>query len=92
MTDGGQLGFVARWWTARTHFRQMPFEFAVTRSILHLPSDKTFLAGCADRPFSPENFIVRFKRAARLKLFRRRLFSLAEALLRKEQEYVGRLS
>ena len=79
IVDGGQLGFVVRWWTARTTFKQMAFEAAVTRSILHLPSDKKFLAESADIEFSPENFITQFRRAARTKLFRRRLFNMVEA-------------
>lgn len=92
IVDGGQLGFVVRWWTARTTFKQMAFEAAVTRSILHLPSDKKFLAKSADIEFSPENFITQFRRAARAKLFWRRLFNMLELLLRRKRKYVAHLS
>jgi len=92
LIDAGQLGVVARWWTARTNFRQLPFEAVATRSILHLPSDKRFLAKCVDVDFSPENFITQFKREARAKLFRRRLFNRMEMLLRRKRKYVGNLA
>jgi hypothetical protein len=92
LMDAGRLGFVGRWWTARTNFKQMPFEAVVTRSILHLPSDKNFLANYADIEFSPENFIAQFRRAAGAKLFRRRLFNIAETLLRRKRKYVAHLS
>ena len=90
--DAGKLGFIARWWTARTNYRQMPFDAAATRSILHLPSDKKFLAKLADVEFCPKSFITRFRRTARGKLFRRRLFNMVELLLHREQKHVAQLS
>jgi hypothetical protein len=92
LMDAGQLGFVARWWTARTKFKQMPFDAVATRSILHLPSDKKFLAASADIEFCPKEFIARFKRVARRKLFRRRLYGLVEMMVRRNRKYVAHLS
>jgi hypothetical protein len=90
LIDAGHL--VVRWWTARTYFEQMPFESAITRSVLHLPSDKTFLSECAEIEFCPERFIFQFRQAARGKLFRRRVFNTAETLLGRKRKYVARLS
>ncbi len=89
--DGGKLGFVARWWTARTNFKQLPFQDVVGRSILHLPSDKQFLAKISEMEFCPEDFTAQFKREARGKLFRRRLFNMAQMLLPRRRKYVGDL-
>jgi hypothetical protein len=90
--DAGELGFVARWWTARTHFKQLPFDVIMKRSILHLPADKRFLADSGNIPFCPINFIGRFRRVARGKLFRRKLYNVVQALLGREGKYVARLS
>jgi len=90
--DAGQLGIVARWWTARTNFRQLPFKAVVGRSILHLPADKRFLAASACAPFYPPTFLRRFRRVARGKLFRRRLVNVAEQLLGRKGKYVAHLS
>src|SRR5262249_50301339 len=90
--DGGRLGIVARWWTARTNFKQMPFDTVTRRSILHLPADKRFLAASACVPFTPTNFIARFRRVARGKLFRRKLFNVTEMLIGRRKKYVARLS
>jgi hypothetical protein len=92
MIDAGQLGIVVRWWTARTNFKQMPFDTAVRRSILHLPSDKTFLARAADAEYSPGSFIADFRREAGAKLMRRKLFNALEGLVGRKQKYVASLS
>jgi hypothetical protein len=90
--DAGQLGIVARWWTARTNFRQLPFKAIMGRSILHLPADKRFLAASACAPFYPPTFLRRFRRVARGKLFRRRLVNVAEQLVGRKGKYVAHLS
>jgi hypothetical protein len=90
--DAGQLGFVVRWWTARTKFEQIPFDVAAQRSILHLPSDKEFLANSALIDFCPKNLIARFRRKAGGKILRRRIFSMGERILGQESKYVARLS
>lgn len=90
--DAGRLGLVARWWTARTNFKQLPFDAIMGRSILHFPADKRFLAASACVPFSPRDFVQRFRRVARSKLFRRRLLNVAELLLGRREKYVARIS
>ena len=92
LLDAGQLGFVVRWWTARTNFRQMPFDKVSKRSILHLPSDKGFLARFANDQFCPKRFLTEFKRAARAKLFRRKLYNLVDIILHRKRKYVASLS
>jgi hypothetical protein len=90
--DGGQLGIVARWWTARTNFKQLPFDAIMQRSILHLPADKRFLAASSYVPFDPTAFIVRFRRMARRKLLQRKLLNRIEILLNRREKYVAQLS
>jgi hypothetical protein len=90
--DAGQLGFIARWWTARTNFKQVALDIVLKQSILHLPSDKRFLAKFADTGFHPNEFIAQFKRAARGKLFRRRVFNVVEIYFYTGRKNMLRLS
>jgi hypothetical protein len=92
LLEAGECGFVARWWTARTNFKQSAFDAAAKRSILHLPADKTFLADRGDSPFFPKEFIGRFRRMARQKLFIRKLLNVMERSLGRRPKYVGHLS
>jgi hypothetical protein len=90
--DAGQQGLIARWWTARTACPQPPFSAIKNSSILHLPSDKPFLARCARQRFDPANLISAFEQTARRKLLARRIFNTMRWASKGEQRYVGRLN
>jgi hypothetical protein len=92
IVDAGDSGLLTRWWTARTAFKQSPFEQVLKRSILHLPSDKPFLASWADRSFDPTAFIAAYKRSARVKLALRRIYNTSRRLLVGEKKFVARIS
>jgi hypothetical protein len=92
IVDAGESGLLTRWWTARTGFKQSPFEQVDRRSILHLPSDKPFLASWADRNFDPTTFIAAYKRSARLKLALRRIYNTSCGPLFGEKKFVARIS
>ena len=92
IVDAGESGLLTRWWTARTGFKQSPFEQVLKRSILHLPSDKPFLASWADRSFDPTAFITAYKRRARVKLALRRIYNTSCGLLARERKFVARIT
>jgi hypothetical protein len=89
--DAGALEFIGRWWSARTNFKQMSFDAVARRCILHLPADKRVLAKSACSEFCPSNFMERYRRAARGKLFRRRVFNASAILVGRRRKHVARL-
>jgi hypothetical protein len=90
--DAGSKGLIARWWTARTGYLQQPFSEIKRRNILHLPSDKPFLANFAQNSFDPASLLAAFERHATLKLFARRIFNSVSRTLRGERKFVGNLT
>jgi len=90
--DGGKLGFVARWWSARTPHRQPPFAAIRSRSILHLPSDKPFLAAFSGAEFHPSTFISAYERAVAGKLTRRRLLNGILRRVKRDRKFAACLS
>lgn len=90
--DGGKLDAVARWWSARTPHRQPPFDAIQKRSILHLPSDKPFLAAFAAAKFHPSTFITAYKRAVRGKLMRRRFLNGILRRVKRDHKFAACLS
>jgi hypothetical protein len=92
LVDAGQAGIVARWWTARTGYVQRSFDEVKSACILHLPSDKRFLAERAKAPFNPDRMIVDYRSFAAGKLGRRRVANTLLNLFRAERKYVGRVS
>lgn len=89
--DGGKLGNVARWWSARTPHRQPPFAAIQNRSILHLPSDKPFLAASAGAEFHPSTFISAYKKAVAGKLTRRRFLNSILRRVKRDRKFAARL-
>ena len=89
--DLGATRQVTRWWTARTGYRQVPFTEASQSTLLHLPSDKPFLAAQAVLPFDPATFLMRYRRYARRKLIARRLYTLTDFLGRGATRHVARM-
>jgi hypothetical protein len=75
ITDIGAQGFLARYWSARTTHKQIPLAHALSCPLIHLPSDKEFLAtNSAVTPLSSG----RFRRAYRTYLLSRPLRKLWE--------------
>jgi hypothetical protein len=72
---------VARWWTARTRHKQVPFDTLSAVCFLHLPADKEFLAGQARFPFCRDTFVGYFRSYARRKIAIRRAYGLCEKIL-----------
>ncbi len=90
--DAGTMGYIARWWTARTDHRQPTLEAIKDRSILHLPADKHFLAEQAKIPFHPAKFMLAYETAARRKLRLRRAFNTLENFTKHDKKYVASLA
>lgn len=67
---------VVRWWSARTLSKFPSFTSVQHRSIIHLPSDKEFLARSSKSEFSSEKFIAGYRRYAMRKILTRKIFSL----------------
>ncbi|MEZ0167934.1 hypothetical protein [Microvirga sp. TS319] len=91
LNEMGALGVIARWWTSRTGYPQRTFAEARRSSFLHLPSDKIFLSRWADRTFDPDSFTADYRKYARSKLSRRKLYSMVAQIGLGESKFVGRL-
>lgn len=91
LAEAGRPGGIARWWTARTEFRQPRLSELADRSILHLPADKPFLAAASGRPFDAPAFIKAYRRHARAKLAWRRAANAIDALRGRPARHVARL-
>ncbi len=89
--DAGANDGIARWWTARTGFVQKPFDEVSQTALLHLPSDKDFLASRSLLKYDRESFLADYREHARGKIFRRRLVSFTERLRGRPRRFVARL-
>ena len=89
--DAGVNNGIARWWTARTGFEQKPFVEVSHTTLLHLPSDKDFLSSRSGVKYNREGLLADYRKYARGKLLRRRLFSVTEQLRGRPRRFVGRL-
>lgn len=87
--DIGRALQVVRWWSGRTHHRQMPFSAAKACAILHLPSDKAFLAAWGGRPADTPRFLRDYERMFRRKQWTLRLSHLRDRLLRRRARLVA---
>lgn len=77
VVDAGALGGVHRWWSARTLSPHPPLALALTKSLLHLPADKEFLAMQADQAgFDPAAFLSAYRRLAYRKALSRRVVDI----------------
>ena len=82
---------ITRWWSARTNHPQPSFAAVQTASILHLPSDKSYLASWAGRPFDPARFVASYRSNIAGELRKRRFANPFLNLSRRERKYVARL-
>lgn len=80
LVDGGKLGVIARYWTARTRHKPRAFREVSHAAILHLPADKPFLSRLAAKPLAPEDLLARIRRQVIVKSAVRRAMSLAPAM------------
>jgi hypothetical protein len=73
VTDlGNSRAAVGRWWSAPTSYPQRAFEELQRCFLLHLPSDKPYLAEQARHPFTPGSFLENYKAHAARKISRLR--------------------
>ena len=87
--DAGSASVVIRWWSARTGFRQRPFRQAKSHNLMHLPSDKPFLAEFAAEPFEGSAFLSAYESYVRKKLIRRNIYNVLTGLLGRPKKFVG---
>ena len=80
VADGGAMGLVARYWSARTRTPFPPFQEVAGASILHLPADKPFLGRWANRRFDPADFRDEYLAMLRGKARLRRWLVLADRM------------
>lgn len=69
---GNSCAAVGRWWSAHTSYPQPAFEELQRCFLLHLPSDKPYLAEQARHHFVPGTFIENYKTHAAAKISRQR--------------------
>lgn len=91
LRDAGPAGLVARWWSARTLWRQPAFSEIEQARILHLPADKPFLARAAANPALAADFRRHYRSELTKKLLLRHGFTLLERLAGRRGKIVPRL-
>jgi hypothetical protein len=84
--------WISRWFSARTGFIQQPFSHHLRSSMLHLPSDKRFIAASALHPFEASPFISRYKIHLKRKLLARTVLNYVNLLRGQPRRQVPRLS
>lgn len=84
-------GGVTRWWTARTESPIRPFREIEDRSLLHLPSDKEFLASYCRADFDGARFVADYRRYARRRLRARRIANTLDQLMGRGSKHVARI-
>ncbi|MCK1434939.1 hypothetical protein [Bradyrhizobium sp. 15] len=89
--DAGRLKLVHRWWSARTECVQSSFSEAAEASIIHLPSDKVFLASQAKHSFDRTKFLQTYRRYVRGKLLVRRLANPVLNVATGARKFVGKI-
>jgi hypothetical protein len=66
VADAGTLGIVRRYWSSKPLHAQAPFSACESTFLLHLPSDKKFLAHASDAHGAPRSgFTARYRRHLR---------------------------
>lgn len=81
ISDAGQLGIVARFWSVRPKHYQLPMQYVQQCSLLHLPADKRFLASIAGKTPMEVSVFLRAYNKHRLFLGR---------FIRRAKRYIAR--
>lgn len=89
--DIGRTSQIVRWWSGRTHHRQVPFSAAKAYAVLHLPSDKLFLAAQSGRPANTLRLLNDYERMFRRKRWPLRLSYLRDRLLGRRPRRVAEI-
>ena len=90
--EAGSARLVSRWWSRRTTNPIPGLAEALESAVVHLPSDKDWLAGQAARPFEAERFAAELRRRAAARLPSERLRAATERLLGRPATHVPRLA
>ncbi len=86
-----KIPMIQRWWSARTSFGQQSFDLACNVCVLHLPSDKVFLASLYEKDINKADFLVLYKDYVRKKIYARKILSPFLNMLRKEKKKASSL-
>jgi len=86
--DVGSQHEVTRWWSSRTLRRQKRFGEIENSALLHLPSDKEFLALLARRAFSVANFLECYKRHINRRKRALLLYNFFASIFSDQKKYV----
>jgi hypothetical protein len=89
--DAGRPGGVVRWWSTRMDSVQPALADVLDRSLLHLPADKPFLSEQANRPFSSAEFVSRYRRHVRRKIWLRRLAEVVDTVKGRPRKHLPKL-
>lgn len=92
LNDYGRRHNVARWFTSLTMHKQEPLNAVLADcSLLHLPSDKEFLATRANESFQPETFAAAFIASKKNKILVRQLHNCLTNPFRLQKKYAPTL-
>ena len=92
LDDAGRSCMVARWWSSRTKHRQPAFAEVEDACVLHLPSDKPFLAKEALSSYDLAGLTDRYRSDIRYKIFARRAVQLLDTRQSRKTLYAARLT
>lgn len=87
----GRGAQIVRWWSSRTYHRQVSLTDAATCAILHLPSDKGFLAAQVGKAPDPGRFLRDYEAMFRRKRLSLRVQRLLDRMLRRPDRRVAEI-
>jgi len=90
--DVGRSNTVRRWWSARTLQPQIALSKALTTSLLHLPSDKYFLADMSRQDFDPNKFLIEYEAYVRWKSILRKVLCAVDSVTFRRRKFAPTLT
>ncbi|WP_225205194.1 hypothetical protein [Novosphingobium huizhouense] len=92
LREAGSLGFVQRWWSARTRTRIQPLARSLDAAMLHLPADKDYLAARAGAPFDVAGFPDHYRRHARGRRHLAMVKNVVDVMRGRRAQYLPQLA
>jgi hypothetical protein len=89
--DNGKQ-WIGRWFSGRATFIQKNLRYYLQFAMIHLPSDKQFLADISNEGFSPSSFLNKYISNSRKKVLKRRIYTLLRRPFETKKYYVPKIS
>lgn len=89
--DIGQRAQIVRWWSSKTYHRQVPLRDAAACAMLHLPSDKGFLADQVGKTMETGQFLRDYEAMFRRKRRALQASRILDRVLRRPDQLVAEI-